>query len=393
LLFLLRPVEIDVKTAQNLRVNPQPSSTKQSMAIHHNFSGGPGALAQTVLDQASQAILALPETGVSIFGMSHRSDWFRSVLDEAEANIKKLLNIPEGYHVLFLQGGSSLQFSMIPMNFLRSKGKSAAYIKTGYWSAKAPPEASLEGAVDIIWNGAERGYRDLPEQSELQHLADSAYLHYVSNETVEGLEFSYVPETFNMPLICDMSSNLLSQPLDVSKFDLIYAHAQKNLGPAGVTLVIIKDELAQSAPENLPTLLDYRTHIKAKSIYNTPPVFSIYTLMLVTRWLLHDVGGLANMHEINFRKSTKLYDFLDSHSHAFRVHAAINDRSQMNCAFHLQNEKLTQQLFAEAQLHNIIGLEGHRSVGGVRASLYNAVTEADVDCLTEFLKNFANQLD
>ena len=362
------------------------------MAIHHNFSGGPGALAQTVLDQASQAIIALPETGVSILGMSHRSDWFRGVLDEAEANIKKLLNIPRGYHVLFLQGGSSLQFSMIPMNFLRGKSKKAAYIQTGYWSAKAPPEARLEGDIDIIWDGANRGYRDLPELHEIEVAPDAAYLHYVSNETVEGLEFSYVPDTF-VPLICDMSSNLLSQPLDVSKFDLIYAHAQKNLGPAGVTLVIVKDELAQSAPQNLPKLLDYRTHIHAKSIYNTPPVFSIYTLMLVTRWLLHDIGGLENMREINFRKAKKLYEVLDINSHIFRTHAAFKNRSLMNCSFSLQSEKINQQLLDEAKLHNIIGLEGHRSIGGIRASLYNAVTESDVDCLIAFLKEFASKIN
>jgi phosphoserine aminotransferase len=366
---------------------------KQRMSTHHNFSGGPGALAQSVLNQASQAILALPETGVSILGMSHRSDWFRSVLDEAETNIKQLLNIPDGYHVLFLQGGSSLQFSMIPMNFLRGKSTSAAYLKTGYWSAKAPPEASLEGNTQIIWDGVENGYRDLPDLSDLPLSPDSAYMHYVSNETVEGLEFSYVPETFNVPLICDMSSNLLSQPLDVGKFDLIYAHAQKNLGPAGVTLVIIKDELAQTAPTNLPTLLDYRTHIKAKSIYNTPPVFSIYTLMLVTRWLLHDVGGLENMRAINIRKAKKLYEVLDSNSHAFRTHACPKDRSTMNCSFYLKNEELQQQFFKEAKHHNIIGLEGHRSIGGIRASLYNAVSENDVTCLTEFLKEFSTKLN
>ena len=363
------------------------------MTVHHNFSGGPGALAQTVLDQASQAIIALPETGVSILGMSHRSDWFRSVLDEAEVNIKQLLNIPRGYHVLFLQGGSSLQFSMIPMNFLRGSSKKAAYIKTGYWSAKAPHEARLEGDVDIVWNGADRGYRDLPELSDIQLAPDTAYLHYVSNETVEGLEFSYVPDTFNVPLVCDMSSNLLSQPLDVSKFDLIYAHAQKNLGPAGVTLVIIKDEFAQSATQNLSTLLDYRTHIVAKSIYNTPPVFSIYTLMLVTRWLLHDVGGLKRMSDINRRKAKKLYEILDSNNHIFKTHAVIKNRSLMNCSFSLESEKITQQLLDEAKLHNIIGLEGHRSIGGVRASLYNAVTESDVDCLAYFLKEFAQKIN
>jgi phosphoserine aminotransferase len=359
------------------------------MSTHHNFSGGPGALAPSVLTQASQAILALPETGVSILGMSHRSDWFRSVLDEAEANIKALLHIPDGYHVLFLQGGSSLHFSMIPMNFLRGKSHGAGYLNTGYWSAKAPPEARLEGQVDLLWDGAAQGYRELPAMRDLRLSPTSAYLHYVSNETVEGLEFSYIPETGHVPLICDMSSNLLSQPLDVGKFDFIYAHAQKNLGPAGVTLVIVKDELAQSAPAQLPTLLDYRTHIKAKSIYNTPPVFSIYTLMLVTRWLLYDVGGLDNMRDINRRKAQKLYAVLDKHSDVYQTHAAPQFRSTMNCAFRLKDDTRTAQLLNEASGHNIIGLEGHRSIGGLRASLYNAVTENDVDSLTNFLDHFA----
>ncbi len=323
--------------------------------------------------------------------MSHRSDWFRSVLDEAESNIRKLLKIPDAYHVLFLQGGSSLQFSMIPMNFLRGRKLEATYLKTGYWSAKAPPEAGFEGAVKILWDGAEGGYRNLPEQYELQIAPDSAYLHYVSNETVEGLEFQYIPESKNVPLICDMSSNLLSQPLDVEKFDLIYAHAQKNLGPAGVTLVIIKDELAQSAPEKLPTLMDYRTHIKAKSIYNTPPVFSIYTLMLVTRWLLHEVGGLEKMHEINIRKAQNLYEALDSNSGVYQPYASPACRSKMNCAFHLKDEQFYEVFFAEARDHNIMGLEGHRSIGGIRASLYNAVTENDVDCLTAYLQYFAQK--
>ena len=363
------------------------------MTKYRNFSGGPGALAPCVLDQASQAILALPETGVSILGMSHRSEWFRSVLDEAESNIKKLLNIPKGYHVLFMQGGSSLQFSMIPMNFLKGKNNKAAYLKTGYWSAKAPIEAALEGGIEIIWDGEVRGYRDLPEANELDVLPEHAYVHYVSNETVEGLEFSYIPKTLNVPLICDMSSDLLSQPIDISKFDLIYAHAQKNLGPAGVTLVIIKDELAQSGAANLPTVLDYRTHIQAKSIYNTPPVFAIYTLMLVTRWLLQDIGGLLCMSEINLIKAKKLYNTLDKNSHVYVPHAKVKNRSNMNCSFHLKDEKMYQQLFDDAKKINIIGLEGHRSLGGIRASLYNAVTEEDVDCLTSFLDQFARKFD
>ena len=359
------------------------------MTSFHNFSGGPGALAKTVLNQASQSILELPETKVSILGMSHRSDWFRSVMDEAELNIKKLLNIPDSYHVLFLQGGSSLQFTMIPMNFLRGKTQSAAYLQTGYWSSKAPPEGVFEGEVNILWDGSGAGYRNLPEKNDLNIPESCAYLHYVSNETVEGLEFNYIPEALNVPLICDMSSNLMSQPLDVTKFDLIYAHAQKNLGPAGVTLVIIKDDFANAATTNLPILMDYRTHIKARSIYNTPPVFSIYTLMLVSRWLLNDIGGLENMCALNIKKSKKLYEALDINNHVYRVHAMPTCRSIMNCSFYLKKEHLIDDFFTQARSRNIIGLEGHRSIGGIRASLYNAVTENDIDCLTDFLQDFA----
>jgi len=350
-----------------------------------NFSGGPGALPAAVLQQTRDAIEAVPETGLSILGMSHRSDWFREVLDEAERN---LLEIPDDYHVLFMQGGSSLQFSMLPMSFLRGSGRHAEYIVSGYWSAKAPPEARLEGDTRVVWDGRAEGYRRLPSAAELQLSPDAAYLHYVSNETVEGLAFSAIPGRPDVPLVCDMSSSLLAAPLDVKRYAMIYAHAQKNLGPAGVTVVILRDSFAREAATGLPTLLDYRTHIDARSLYNTPPVFAIYVLMLVTRWLRDDVGGLAAMAGINRAKSRALYRALDAAPDFYRVHGEHASRSSMNVAFRLPAPALEASLIEHARREGIHGLEGHRSIGGLRASLYNAVTLDEATRLAEWLGEF-----
>lgn len=356
-----------------------------------NFSGGPGALPESVLRQSRDAIEALPETGLSVLGMSHRSDWFRGVLDEAEANLRQLLGIPDDYHVLFLQGGSSLQFSMLPMNFLRGTGRPADYIVSGYWSAKTPTEARLEGETRVIWDGQSSGYCRLPDPSELELSPDAAYLHYVSNETVEGLEFSYIPGLEGVPLICDMSSNLLGAPLDVSRYDVIYAHAQKNLGPSGVTLVILRDGFAQKAVTGLPTLLDYRSHIKARSIYNTPPVFAIYVLMLVTRWLKDEIGGLEAMAAINRAKADILYAALDGAGDFYQPHSDRAWRSTMNVAFRLSDPVLAARFTEDAKAQGFYGLEGHRSIGGQRASLYNAVSLEAVTELAAWLTRYAQE--
>ena len=353
-----------------------------------NFSGGPGALPASVLRETSIAIDALPETGLSVLGMSHRSDWFRGVLDEAERNLRVLLDIPGNYHVLFMQGGSSLQFSMLPMNFLRGSGKHAEYIVSGYWSAKAPVEARHEGTTHVVWDGRAQGYRRLPAPEELSLAPDAAYLHYVSNETVEGLEFADIPGLHEVPLICDMSSNLLAAPLDIDRYAMIYAHAQKNLGPAGVTVVILRDEFAQRATHALPTLLDYRTHIQARSVYNTPPVFAIYVLMLVTRWLRDEIGGVENMAAINREKSAQLYRALDAEPDFYRVHGERACRSTMNVAFRLPDAATEAQFIHDARRDGLHGLEGHRSIGGLRASLYNAVTPEAVAVLSEWLGEF-----
>ena len=353
-----------------------------------NFSGGPGALPASVLRETSIAIDALPETGLSVLGMSHRSDWFRGVLDEAERNLRVLLDIPGNYHVLFMQGGSSLQFSMLPMNFLRSSGKHAEYIVSGYWSAKAPVEARHEGATRVVWDGSAQGYRRLPAPAELNLAPDAAYLHYVSNETVEGLEFANIPGLHEVTLVCDMSSNLLAAPLDIDRYAMIYAHAQKNLGPAGVTLVILRDEFAQRATHALPTLLDYRTHIQSRSLYNTPPVFAIYVLMLVTRWLRDEIGGVENMAAINRAKSERLYRALDAEPEFYCVHGERACRSTMNVAFRLPDAATQAQFLDDARRAGLHGLEGHRSIGGLRASLYNAVTPEAVAVLSEWLGEF-----
>lgn len=353
-----------------------------------NFSGGPGALPSKVLRETREAIEALPETGLSVLGMSHRSAWFRGVLDEAEHNLRALLGIPDHYHVLFMQGGSSLQFSMLPMNFLRASGRHAEYIVSGYWSAKAPVEARFEGDTRVVWDGRGDGYRRLPAAAELQLSAQAAYLHYVSNETVEGLEFADAPGLRDVPLVCDMSSNLLAAPLDIGRYSMIYAHAQKNLGPAGVTVVVLRDEFAQRASHDLPTLLDYRTHIAARSVYNTPPVFAIYVLMLVTRWLRDEVGGVAKMAEINRAKSAQLYRALDADPAFYRVHGARECRSTMNVAFRLPNPQMEVRFLEAAAREGFHGLEGHRSIGGLRASLYNAVTLEAVTALAQWLGEF-----
>ncbi len=353
-----------------------------------NFSGGPGALPAAVLQQAQQAVAALPETGLSVLGMSHRSDWFRAVLDETERNLRALLAVPDDYHVLFIQGGSSLQFSSLPMSFLRGTGRTAEYIVSGYWSAKAPPEGRLEGHTRVVWDGAYAGYRILPAAAELPLSPDAAYLHYVSNETVEGVEFSETPGLPGVPLICDMSSNIAAAPLDVSRYDLIYAHAQKNLGPAGITVVILRDGFMQRAASPLPAMLDYRVHAQARSVYNTPPVFAIYVLMLVTRWLRDEVGGLAAMAVLNRAKAELLYGALDAYPDFYRIHAMRPHRSRMNVAFRLP-DAATEALFLRTSAEaGFAGMEGHRSIGGLRISLYNAVTVQATAALAGWLTEF-----
>lgn len=356
-----------------------------------NFSGGPGVLPESVLAEAQQAIASVPEVGLSILGISHRSDWFAAVVAEAERNIRELLKLPDSHAILFLQGGATLQFSMIPMLLLRGSGKTAEYLRTGYWSGKAIPEAALEGDVRVLWDGEAQGFRRLPGADELACAADAAYLHYVSNETVEGTQFHDIPGIDGVPRVCDMSSDFLSRPIDPERYDLIYAHAQKNLGPAGVTVVIIRRTLLDRVPAGLPALLDYRSHLNARSIFNTPPVFAIYVVLLVTRWLRSDVSGLERMAAINRGKAEALYRAIDQSRGFYEGWAAPNDRSLMNVVFRLQSAQLEADFLERAAAEGFSGLAGHRSLGGIRASIYNAMTPAAVAALGVFMQDFAAQ--
>jgi phosphoserine aminotransferase len=356
-----------------------------------NFSGGPGVLPLSVLLQVQQAILEVPEVGLSVLGISHRSDWFANVVAEAENNIRSLLGLPSNYHILFLQGGATQQFSMVPMTLLRDKQHPADYLQTGYWSGKALPAAQLEGPINVIWNGAAAGFRRLPTDDELEFSPTAPYLHYVSNETVEGLQFHRVLGRDDVPRVCDMSSDFLSRPIEANKFGLIYAHAQKNIGPAGVTVVLVQDELIRNAPSDLPSFLDYREQAQAHSNLNTPPVFAIYVTMLVTRWLITDMGGLAHMDAINQRKVTLLYSALEDSEGFYTGHAAREDRSLMNVTFNLSTPAMEQRFLAQAHSAGFSGLAGHRAIGGIRASIYNALTLSAVESLVGFMQDFQHQ--
>ena len=353
-----------------------------------NFSGGPGALPESVLQQVQEAIIAVPEVGLSILGISHRSAWFASVVTELENNIRQLLGLAENYHVLFLQGGATQQFSMVPMTLLGKNSCPAEYLLTGYWSRKVLPEASRQGPVRVLWSGESSGYSRLPSDDELKFSGDAPYLHYISNETVEGLQFDRVLGRDDVPRVCDMSSDFLSKPCEAERFSLIYAHAQKNIGPAGVTVVLIRDELLKNAPDDLPSFLDYRAQIKAHSNLNTPPVFAIYVVLLVTRWLINDIGGVSNMQKINQKKAELLYRLLDASDGFYHARARAQDRSMMNVAFNLASPEMDSRFLTEAASAGFSGLSGHRAVGGIRASIYNAVTLDAVEKLVEFMEDF-----
>lgn len=354
----------------------------------HNFSAGPGALPEVVLAETQEAIREVPGTGQSLLCLSHRSRWFENVVAEAEEHFRVLLALPRDFHVLFLQGGSSLQFAQIPLTLLRRAGPAADYLHTGYWSGKSLPDAQAAGPVRVVWSGAAEQFRRLPRDEELNFAEAAPYLHYVSNETVEGLQFHRRVGRRGVRRICDMSSDLLGCPIEAADYDLIYAHAQKNLGPAGVTVVLVRDEIVRAVPEGLPAMLDYRRHAEARSAFNTPPVFAIYVTLLVARWLRHTIGGIAAMAARNEAKAARLYGALDDSGGFYRGRAAIADRSWMNVVFNLPTPALEGQFLHEAAREGFHGLEGHRSLGGVRASLYNAVTPQSVDALVAFLGDF-----
>lgn len=350
-----------------------------------NFSAGPAVLPLGVLEEAQRDLVCYPGAGMSVLEMSHRSKAFEGIVQEAEALVRELAGVPDGYHVLFLQGGASLQFSMVPMNLL-APGQTADYIVTGSWGQKAVKEAKKAGTVHIAASTEGSNFNRLPAPGEMALTPDAGYVHFTSNETIQGVEFKAEPEVGTTPLVCDTSSNMFSKPIDVAKYALIYAGAQKNMGPAGATVVIVRDDMVKRAPDTLPTMLNYATHVKDKSLYNTPPCFAIYILGLTMKWVKSQ-GGLAAMAALNERKAGKLYAEIDRTGY-YRGHAETSCRSNMNVTFRLPSEDLEKEFAKQATAAGLDGLKGHRSVGGLRASIYNAFPEAGVDALVEFMREF-----
>ncbi len=342
-----------------------------------------------VLERAREAMLDFNSTGMSVMEMSHRSARFGEVLQSAESGLRSLLAVPENFRILFLQGGASLQFSMIPMNLL-SKGQSSDYLITGAWGEKAIGQAKLFGNPNVIYSSKDARFTLIPQQGELSFSADAAFVHYTSNETIDGVEFPYDLEAGGLPVICDSSSNILSKPIDISKYALIYAGAQKNIGPSGVTVVIIRDDLLESIPDGLPTMLDYRAYASNDSMPNTPNTWGIYLIGLVCEWLGKQ-GGLAGIAEVNKRKAKVLYDAIDSSDGYYRGFAERCARSLMNVTFRLPNEELENEFALQAEAAGLDGLRGHRSVGGIRASIYNAFPKEGVHRLVEFMHDFAGK--
>lgn len=358
-----------------------------STTVHRlfNFSAGPAVLPLPVLEEAQRDLVALPGVGMSVLEVSHRSKVFEGILAQTEADLRTLGGVPASHKVLFLQGGASLQFSMVPLN-LMGDGQSADYIVTGGWAQKAVKEAKRVGTVKIAGTTEAENFSRIPRQDELTLDPSAAYVHMTTNNTLVGTEWAAEPEVGSVPLVADASSDIFSRPIDVSKYGLIYAGAQKNLGPSGVTLVIIREDLLARSSKSLHTMLNYAVHAENGSMYNTPPCFGIYLMGLVMKWALAE-GGLTAIEERNRRKAAKLYTEIDR-TGFYRGTAAADSRSQMNITFRLATEDLEKQFVKESTAAGLDGLKGHRSVGGMRASIYNAFPEAGVDALVEFMREF-----
>jgi len=350
----------------------------------HNFCAGPAALPVPVLERAQAELMEWSGVGASVMEVSHRSAAFLSLAERAESSLRRLLSISDDYAVLFLQGGASLQFASVPLN-LSAAGQTIDQVITGQWSKKACAEQQRFGPVNVVASSADCGFTRVPPEAEWQPDASAAYLHYCPNETIGGLEFSFVPEVAT-PIVADMSSTLLSRPIDVNRFGVIYAGAQKNIGPAGLCLVIVRRELLGRAREETPTMLDWQTAADNDSMYNTPPTFAIYLAGLVFEWL-EGLGGLEAMFEINRRKAAKLYELIDR-SDFYDNPIEVESRSLMNVPFRLADDTLDERFLQETEAASLLNLKGHRSVGGMRASLYNAVEESSVAALCEFMQDF-----
>ncbi|KKK35988.1 MFS transporter [Mesobacillus campisalis] len=354
----------------------------------YNFNAGPASLPESVLKKAEQEWLNYKGTGMNVMEMSHRSKPYEEIHQQAQNLLRKLLQIPDNYEVLFLQGGASLQFTMVPMN-LMEEGKKGQYVLTGAWSEKALKEAKKIGHAEAIATGKDNQYREIPSVSSLKTLEDGAYLHITSNNTIFGTQWHETPKV-SIPLVADMSSDILCRPIDVASYGLIYAGAQKNLGPSGVTVVIVRKDLLERSKDSLPTMLDYRTHAKNDSLYNTPPTMAIYLLKLVLEWA-DSLGGTAALEKINKEKAALLYNVIDDSDGFYKGHAEASSRSLMNVTFTLKNQELTEAFLAEAKERGFTGLNGHRSVGGCRASIYNAVPLEHVEVLAQFMKEFKSR--
>ncbi len=356
------------------------------MARVFNFSAGPAVLPEAVLQQARDELLDWHGSGCSVMEMSHRGKEFMAIAEKAETDLRELMGIPANYKVLFLQGGASAQFSMVPMNLLRGK-KGADYINTGEWSKKAIGEAKKFGAVNVAATAEAAKFTTAPAQAELKLDPNAAYVHYTPNETIGGVEFSYIPQTGAVPLVADMSSTILSRPIDVTKYGLIYAGAQKNIGPAGLTIVIVREDLIGQTVAGTPAMLDYKIHADNASMYNTPPTYSWYIAGLVFEWLKKN-GGLKAMAQVNERKARKLYDYIDSTGGFYKNPVEKHSRSWMNVPFTLKSEALDEPFLKGAKAAGLVQLKGHRSVGGMRASIYNAMPEAGIDALVGYMQDF-----
>lgn len=350
----------------------------------YNFSAGPCTLPDEVMLQAQEDLYSYKGCGMSVMEMSHRSKEYDQIHKEAEADLRQLLNISDDYAVMFIQGGATLQFSMIPLNLMNKK---ADYIITGAWAKKAVAEAKKIGTVNIAGTTAEQNFNCLPKQDELNLDPEASYVHFTSNNTIFGTEYHAEPEVGNVPLVCDASSNILSKKIDVSKYGILYAGAQKNMGPAGCALTIIKKDLLDKCSENTPTYLNFKTHADAGSLYNTPPTFTIYIMGLVYKWLLKN-GGLDAIEKQNIEKANMLYNYIEESDGYYKGTAVKQDRSFMNVTFCTPNEDLDKKLIAETTAKNFSGLKGHRSVGGLRASIYNAFPTQGVADLVQFMKDF-----
>jgi phosphoserine aminotransferase len=350
--------------------------------VIHNFNAGPSILPKTVFEQAAAAILNFNDTGLSILELGHRTPEFTVVMEEARALVRELMNLDDAHEVLFLHGGASTQFMQVPMNLLDTK-ESAAYADTGVWSSKAVKEAKLFGKVEVVCSSADKNYTYIPNDFAVPN--DAKYFHITTNNTIYGTQWQQIPHT-SIPMVGDMSSDIFSRVLDFNKFDLIYAGAQKNMGPAGVNLVVVNKNILGKVKRLLPTIMDYRNHIKENSMLNTPPVFAVYVCMLTLRWL-KAAGGVAVMEKLNHEKAAMLYKEIDDNP-LFTGTTEIKDRSKMNVCFVMQNEEMEKAFLAHTKQYNIVGIKGHRSVGGFRASLYNALPISSVEVLVQAMKDF-----